>query len=69
MLSVTSLNHFYYVRDFAGVRCKHSRVLWRTQASKIYGTQVEVSSGKAWLCGSETFREKEPAGKKENLAW
>ena len=27
MLSVTGLNHFYYVRDFADMRCKHSRVL------------------------------------------
>ena len=24
MLSVTGLNHFYYVRDFADMRCKHS---------------------------------------------
>lgn len=27
MLSVTGLNHFYYVRDFNDMRCKHSRVL------------------------------------------
>lgn len=27
MLSVTGLNHFYYVRDFSDMRCKHSRVL------------------------------------------
>ena len=27
MLSVTGLNHFYYVRDFTDMRCKHSRVL------------------------------------------
>ena len=27
MLSVTGLNHFYYVRDFIDMRCKHSRVL------------------------------------------
>ena len=27
MLSVTALNHFYYVRDFTDMRCKHSRVL------------------------------------------
>lgn len=26
MLSVTGLNHFYYVRDFTDMRCKHSRV-------------------------------------------
>lgn len=24
MLSVTGLNHFYYVRDFADMRCKHA---------------------------------------------
>ena len=24
MLSVTGLNHFYYVRDFTYMRCKHS---------------------------------------------
>lgn len=27
MLSVTGLNHFYYVRDFTDMRCKHHRVL------------------------------------------
>ena len=27
MLSVTGLNHFYYVRDFTDMRCKHGRVL------------------------------------------
>lgn len=27
MLSVTGLNHFYYVRDFSDMRCKHNRVL------------------------------------------
>ena len=27
LLSVTGLNHFYYVRDFIDMRCKHSRVL------------------------------------------
>ncbi|MDO5430049.1 IS66 family insertion sequence element accessory protein TnpB [Parabacteroides sp.] len=27
MLSVTGLGHFYYVRDFTDMRCKHSRVL------------------------------------------
>lgn len=27
MLSVTGLNHFYYIRDFTDMRCKHSRVL------------------------------------------
>lgn len=27
MLSVTGLNHFYYVRDFTDMRSKHSRVL------------------------------------------
>lgn len=27
MLSVTGLNHFYYLRDFSDMRCKHSRVL------------------------------------------
>ena len=27
MLSVTELNHFYYLRDFTDMRCKHSRVL------------------------------------------
>ena len=27
MLSVMDLNHFYCVRDFADIRCKHSRVL------------------------------------------
>ena len=27
MLSVTGLHHFYYVRDFTDMRCKHSRVL------------------------------------------
>lgn len=27
MLSVTGLNHFYYVRDFTDMRCKHDRVL------------------------------------------
>ena len=27
MLSVTGLNHFYYVRDFTDMRCKHSRIL------------------------------------------
>ena len=27
MLSVTGLNHFYYVRDSTDMRCKHSRVL------------------------------------------
>ena len=27
MLSVTGLNHFYYVRDSSDMRCKHSRVL------------------------------------------
>ena len=26
-MSVTGLNHFYYVRDFSDMRCKHSRVL------------------------------------------
>ncbi|WP_367619907.1 IS66 family insertion sequence element accessory protein TnpB [Bacteroides fluxus] len=26
-MSVTGLNHFYYVRDFTDMRCKHSRVL------------------------------------------
>lgn len=25
MLSVTDLNHFYYVRDFTDMRCKHTR--------------------------------------------
>lgn len=28
MLSVTGLNHFYYVRDFTDMRYKHSRVLY-----------------------------------------
>lgn len=27
MLSVTGLNHFYYVKDFTDMRCKYSRVL------------------------------------------
>lgn len=27
MLSVTGLNHFYYVRDFTDMHCKHHRVL------------------------------------------
>jgi transposase len=27
MLNVTGLNHFYYVRDFTDIHCKHSRVL------------------------------------------
>ena len=27
MLSITGLNHFYYVRDFTDMRCKHNRVL------------------------------------------
>ena len=27
ILSVTGQNHFYYVRDFTDMRCKHSRVL------------------------------------------
>ena len=27
MLSVIGLNHFYYVRGFTDMRCKHSRVL------------------------------------------
>lgn len=27
VLSVTGLNHFYYVRDFSDMRCKHNRVL------------------------------------------
>lgn len=27
MLSVTGLNHFYYLRDFTDMCCKHSRVL------------------------------------------
>lgn len=27
MLLATGLNHFYYVRDFTDMRCKHSRVL------------------------------------------
>ena len=27
MLSLTGLNHFYYVRDFTDIRCNHSRVL------------------------------------------
>ena len=26
-MSVTGLNHFYYIRDFTDMRCKHSRVL------------------------------------------
>ena len=28
MLSMTGLNHFYYVRDFADMRCKHSHILF-----------------------------------------
>lgn len=28
MLSITGLNHFYYVRDFTDMCCKHSRVLF-----------------------------------------
>lgn len=27
MLSVTGINHFYYLRDFTDMRCKHNRVL------------------------------------------
>lgn len=27
MLSITGLNHFYYVRNFTDMRCKHSHVL------------------------------------------
>lgn len=27
MLSVTGINHFYYLCDFTDMRCKHSRVL------------------------------------------
>ena len=27
MLNITGLHHFYYVRDFTDMRCKHSRVL------------------------------------------
>lgn len=27
MLSVTGLKHFFYIRDFTDMRCKHSRVL------------------------------------------
>lgn len=27
MLSVTDLNHFYYIRNFIDMRCKHYRVL------------------------------------------
>lgn len=27
MLSVTGLNHFYYIRSFTDMRCKHQRVL------------------------------------------
>ena len=27
MLSVTGFNHFYCIRDFTDMRCKHSRVL------------------------------------------
>lgn len=27
MLSVSGLKHFYYVRDFTDMRCKHGRVL------------------------------------------
>lgn len=27
MLNVTGLNHFYYIRNFTDMRCKHPRVL------------------------------------------
>lgn len=27
MLSITGLNHFYYLCDFTDMRCKHSRIL------------------------------------------
>ena len=27
MLNVTGLNHFYYIRNFTNMRCKHPRVL------------------------------------------
>ena len=27
MLNITNMNHFYYVRDFTNMRCKHSPVL------------------------------------------
>lgn len=27
MLNVSGMNHFYYIRDFTDMRCKHSRVL------------------------------------------
>lgn len=27
MLSVTGLNHFYYLCNFTNIRCKHSRIL------------------------------------------
>ena len=37
MLSDTGLNHFYYVRDFTDMRCKHSRVL-----SIIQSTQKSI---------------------------
>ncbi len=39
MLSVTGLNHFYYVRDFTDMRCKHSRVLSIIRETASPGTQ------------------------------
>ena len=34
MLSVTGLNHFYYVRGFTDMRCKHSHVLSIIQSTQ-----------------------------------
>lgn len=56
MLSITDLNHFYYVRDFIDMRCKHSRVLSiireRLHREPSDGDVFIVMSRNRWLARS-----------------
>ena len=45
MLSVAGLNHFYYVRDFTDMRCKHSRVLSIIRIESRSGDGIRSNMG------------------------
>ncbi len=52
MLNVTGLNHFYYIRNFTDMRCKHPRVLSVIREQ----LQREPSDGDVFILMSKNLR-------------
>ena len=56
MLSVTGLNHFYYVRDFTDMRCKHSRCAVWSFVERLHREPMMETSLQSCLAIAELVR-------------